>query len=96
MRTLQMVTPEQDHIQELTKTNPFGQKQGIISSNHSFSSERGRTSRVKTKRKKARTRFNYKTNMKQAQHMHKHIGIQSQGDLIKKQHQSHPAAHSGS
>jgi hypothetical protein len=34
---------------------------------HSFSSERGRTSRVKTKRKKARTRFNYKTNMKQAQ-----------------------------
>ena len=78
--TLQMLTPEQDHIQELTKTNPFGQKQGIISSNHSFSSERGRTSRVKTKRKKARTRFNYKTNMKQAQLMHKriiHLCIQS-------------------
>jgi len=32
MRTSQMVTPEQDHIQELTKTNPFGQKQGINSS----------------------------------------------------------------
>jgi hypothetical protein len=32
MRTLQMVTPEQDHIQELTKINPFGQKQGINSS----------------------------------------------------------------
>ena len=73
MRTLQMVTPEQDHIQELTKTNLFGQKQGINSSNHRFSSERGRTSRVKTKRKKARTRFNYKTNMKQAQLMHKRI-----------------------
>ena len=34
MRTLQMVTPEQDHIQELTKINPFGQKQGDLIKNN--------------------------------------------------------------